>query len=354
VAPGEEHGVSEPSTSARGGLAVPGLGTAPVVNGDTLITVEQNLLRVRDLTSGKVRWERKADAGREFVQAPTSAGDQVYAVATGEGQQAVAYSLADGKRQWTRALGQGTGIEGLQVPYKVLGLAGKTLVVNSESGLQSLDPGSGRPLGTFDRTGGNDSFDQETCSNVVLQPTYVLCHRSGIDSGKPSVTWQLKPRTLKPVRELSRTNPELRASDTLLRDGDSAVLIGRQLNQDRVFAVDLTTGKTRWTGTMVSQNAEESPAVPMAGPLLLGGQAVEATDRHLVTLSVKGSGGGGSPASVRKAAEQPLDKPADGSPGRWARSVAVESARRPALLSLPGVLFAIGGDGAVRSIKPPG
>ncbi len=321
-------------------MHIPGNGSAPLIQGDTVVSAEAGMVRGRSAADGEVRWEHDTGLGREAEsvgKALLGDGIAFFTLRFGSSATVYAYDVRTGKHLWKRSL---VSHDAPLVAFGMYGADAFTegrLITRTDGGMTAFDARTGEP--TPMGVPGNG-----LCGAVLVNNGYIYC-----DTEKPAkaggtgeeITVKLDAVTLQSVDE----------------DGSRTVLGGNGA-KDAVPAygttysvrfgadgrVELTPhGPPHKTRTVAPprKEAESGRGFPSMNPVIVGNTAMFVDNRHLYTL----------PLDRGERARHEIDGgPGDRGPtGLYSEHLVWA----PQVISLGGALFVIFHDGTVRSMKLP-
>ncbi|MFH9136935.1 protein kinase [Streptomyces sp. NPDC017524] len=322
------------------GMRIPGNGSAPLIQGDTVVSAEAGRVRGRSAADGEVRWEHDTGLGREAESLGRALlGDGVAFFTLGSGPSATvhAYDVRTGKHLWERSLVSHDAPMAASGMYGADAFTEGRLITRTDGGMTAFDARTGEPtpLGVP-----GDGL----CGAVLVDNGFVYCDTeepAKAGDTREGTTVKLDAATLQPVD-----------------DGGSRTVLGGTGARGAVPAngrtyslrlgpdgrVELTPhGPPHGTRTVAPprKEGEGGGEFPSMDPVIVGDTAVFADNRHLYTL----------PLDAGERARHEIEgAPGDRGPTGLASEHLVWA---PQVMSLGGALFLIYHDGTVRSMKLP-
>ncbi|WP_179892414.1 protein kinase domain-containing protein [Streptomyces sp. rh34] len=322
------------------GMHIPGNGSAPLIQGDIVVSAEAGMVRGRSAADGEVRWEHDTGLGHEAESVGNALlGDGVAFFTLGFGPSATvyAYDVRTGKHLWKRSLVSHDAPMAASGMYGADAFTEGRLITRTDGGMTAFDARTGEP--TPMGVPGNG-----LCGAVLVHNGHIYCDtekpaNAGEAGGETTVT--LDAVTLRPVDEDGpRTAVE--------RNGAEGAVPANGTTYSLRFGADgrveLTPhGPPHGTHTVAPprKEGEEGGGFPSMDPVIVGDTAVFADNRRLYTLPLDGD-----ERAWREIDGGPGDRDPtglDSEPLAWA----------PQVISLGGALFVIYHDGTVRSMKLP-
>ncbi|MFD4482429.1 protein kinase [Streptomyces sp. NPDC058471] len=341
-----EEGVGEAYYGPGGAFFMPGDSLEPQVRGGKAVIAHDDVLQVRDSTTGEVLWDAPSPDGAGAFTLRPLLDDDVLLVGAEEtymhrGARASlhAYDIDGGKPLWDEDLGKPLVAQADFHRYSMRALRDGVVYVDEKDGLAAYDARTGDLLGQ----------SRNECGVVLAGQNEVLCTASpggGSDDGTPSPRVQvlrLDPRTLKEAREPFRyPTPKGYASAPGPTATDRALAVAVDPARHSVIVNDKSTGLLRRSAKLPKGN------VPSSAPLVVGGRIVYADSGALYTMPL-GTGGGGT-----------VRHPVPGAPGDRAEAppnvngtVVAEMLRAPTVLALGGVAHVVYDEGKISSVELP-
>ncbi|MFB6555194.1 protein kinase [Streptomyces sp. NPDC056405] len=334
-----------PMMTGGRGAVIPGRGSEPLIQGDTVVSTEGGMVRGRSAEDGRVRWERPSGAGEEAEnvrEAILGDGVAFFSLGGGAVTKVHAYDARTGEPLWQETLNAQDAVQAAVGMYGAETFAEGRLIASTGGGLTAYDAQSGKPTPVAVPGGGD-------CVAVRAHGGQIFCDTEG----QGTVT--LDAVTLRPVEGSPEPGtPEIGARDVVAAAGREYSLKWDR-TADKVELVDLhARGSARAPRTvgvrpekLEDEGAGSVEAYSPSDPVIVGPTALFADNRYLYTLALSGGehtrheieGAPGNRGSSGLGSGDVYD--ADGQV--WA----------PEVISLGGVLFLAFHDGTVRSLELP-
>lgn len=328
-----------PARSSRG-MHIPGSGSAPLIQGDTVVSAEAGMVRGRSAADGKVRWEHDTGLGRQVESVGNALlGDGIafFTLGSGPSPTVHAYDVRTGKHLWKRSLVSHDAPMAASGMYGVDAFTEGRLIARTDGGMTAFDARTGKP--TPMGVPGNG-----LCGAVLVNNGYIYC-----DTEKPAKAGGTGEETTVKLDAVTLQSVDEDGSRTVLggNGAEDAVRANGRTYSLRFAAgggVELTPhGPPHKTRTVAPprKEAERGAGFPTMKPVIVGNTAVFADNRHLYTLPLDGG---------ERARHEIDGGPGDRGPTGLDSEHVVWA---PQVISLGGALFVIFHDGTVRSMKIP-